>query len=275
MGDVSNLFFAAAPEAPEHINVLLYGPPGSGKSTAAATAPGPILWVNAEGPNALAYARKTAAERGTQILEVRLERGQDIRQTLHDVLAHVRSGADPVPQTVVVDTIGKVREGLIKQLVSPGAKNSLQQFGEVARVLGEFVRFLRDEPVNLVVLAHREVADADGGDRIVRPLIGGALTESVPADMDIEAFCARITVEDEPRYVGQFVEERGREAKDRSGGLGKWRELDLGEWFVAFRDALTPADPLADAAADADDDAADGPDVDAGPVQPELEERAA
>jgi hypothetical protein len=61
MSDVStSLTFVDPPAAPETFNVLLYGPPKSGKSTAAATAPGPILWVSAEGPGALAYARKIA-----------------------------------------------------------------------------------------------------------------------------------------------------------------------------------------------------------------------
>lgn len=233
----TGLTFVEEPPAPEHLNLCLYGPTGSGKSTAAATAPGPILWVNADGPNALAYARKIARDSKTQIHEVRVEPGHDVRQTLRDVIKHVRDGAEPQVQTVVVDTVAKVREALIAQLVVPGAKNTMQQFGDVAKALGVFVRTMRDLPVNLILLAHESVDDAEG-DRIVRPLIGGALTETIPGEMDIVAYCAAHREDNAVQYLGQLVEGRGRRAKDRSGGLGATRRLDMTDWIDAFRAAL-------------------------------------
>jgi hypothetical protein len=241
--DLPGLTFVNAPPVPDTANTLLYGPPKSGKSTAAATAPGPILWVSAEGPGALAYARKTARERGTEILEVRIDRQTDARHVLREVIRHVRDQQEPQPRTVVVDTLAKVREALIRQIVVVGAKNSIQQFGEVARILREFIQTMRDLPVNLVLIAHQDVADADG-DRIVRPLIGGALTEEIPGEVDIIAYTHSFKDEDtgDRRYVGQLVEAKGRIAGDRSGGLGPVRPLDLSEWLVAYRAALAPSD---------------------------------
>lgn len=237
--DMPVLQFVEEPPAPEQFNVLLYGPAGSGKSTAAATSPSPILWVNAEGPNALAYARKTAAERAGRILEVRLDHQAtpDVRQTLREVIRYARDGRDPQIATVVVDTLAKVREALIQQLVVPGAKNSLQQYGDVAKALGGFVRTLRDLPVNVILIAHEDVADVDG-DRIIRPLIGGALTETIPGEVDVMAYCAVHREENKVSYLGQLIEGRGRRAKDRSGGLGVVRSLDMSEWLGTYREAL-------------------------------------
>lgn len=267
MSDVTGLIFEEPPATPDTANFLLYGPVKTGKSTAAATAPSPILWLSAEGPGALAYARKIAAARGTQIHEVRINRTtEDPRAVLRNVIQHVRAGTEPVPATVVVDTIAKVREALIRQIVVPGAKNSIQQFGEVARILREFVQMMRDLPVNLVVIAHQDVSDAEG-ERIVRPLIGGALTEEIPSEVDVIAYTHSF-VDDtsgDRRYVGQLVEAKGRVAGDRSGGLGAVRDLDLTEWLSAYRAALAPDEsdlpwngdgpaPAADDVPEGDDD---------------------
>ena len=236
----AGLQFVEEPGAPDTANFLLYGPPKSGKSSAAATAPGPILWLSAEGPGALAYARKIARERNTRIMEVRLTNGDDAKQTLREILLYVkRTEGKDAPVSVVVDTLAKVREALIVQLVQQGSKNSLQQYGEVAKVLREFVRVLRDMPVNMVLIAHQEIADADG-DRIVRPLVGGALTEELPGEVDVLAYTHSFDdpVAERRRYVGQLVEAKGRVAGDRSGGLGPTRDLDLSEWLSAYQAAL-------------------------------------
>jgi hypothetical protein len=239
--DLLSLVAPNGPQAPETFNVIAYGHPGSGKSTFAATAPGPILWLNLEGPGALAYARKTAASRGTQILEVRADKNVDVIAVLDQVYLHVHNRKDPQPQTVVVDTLGKLRDAILRQLAGTG-RPSLPQFGIAADKIGNFVRVMRDENVNLVLLAHADVQDSDEGERLVRPLIGGKLTDTLPAEVDVLTYCAAVRGEDGVSYVGQLVEARHRVAKDRSGGLGATRPLDLTEWLAAYRAALTPDD---------------------------------
>jgi hypothetical protein len=238
---MTDIVFIDADDAPETANILLYGETGAGKSTAAATAPGPIMWINAEGPGALAFPRKVARERGTQIYEARIPRGHSPRPVLRQVIEHLKNGTEPQVKTVVVDTVAKVRDGLIRDMVTPGAKNSIQQFGEVAKVLEEFVVIVRDLPVNLVLLCHEEISDVDG-ERIVQPLIGGTLTQKIPGDMDIMAYCGAVPDPDSKgmSYLGQLAPARGRRAKDRSGGLGQVQPLDLTVWLGMFRDALAP-----------------------------------
>lgn len=241
--DVPALTFAQAPAAPETFNLLAYGPPGSGKTTAAATLHplGPILWVNAEGAGALAYGRKVAGNQN--ILEVRIEQreGFDTAATLREVIRYVRGNETPRPATVVIDTLGKLREALIRQFVVPGAKNTLQQFGEVAKILAGTIQVLRDEPVNLVLLAHEHVEDADG-ERIVRPLIGGALTDTIPGEVDVMTYTSRVHGDDGEQFLGQLVDARGRRTKDRSGALGPFRPLDFAAWLADYRAALAAED---------------------------------
>lgn len=240
----AGLMFVQAPPAPETFNVLLYGQPKSGKSTAAATAPGPILWINAEGSGALGYARLMASTRDTGIFEVAIDKKlKNAASILDDVYKHVAKQREPIMTTVVVDTLAKVRDALIAKMVIPGAKNTLQQFGQVADKLGGFINAMRDLPVNLILIAHADMRESDEDGRIVVPLIGGKLTETVPGEVDVVAFCAPLTTDEGTRYFGQLVERKGRIAGDRSGSLAGEqgiRELDMSEWLSTYRVALTP-----------------------------------
>lgn len=233
---MSGLTFVAAPAAPETFNVLLYGPPKAGKTTAAATAPGPIMWVNLEGPGALGHARRVAAQRGTVIHEVRPERTDKLRPVLDSVYQHVVSGAEPQVCTVVVDTLGKARDQLARNI--GGDHPQIQHWGEVAKILEGFVVALRDRPVNLILIAHEAIKDSDAGDRIVEPLIGGATTAKVCGEVDVIAYCGRVEDDDGVRYMGVLTERKGRRAGDRSGALGGARELDLSEWLEVYSAAL-------------------------------------
>jgi hypothetical protein len=161
-----------------------------------------------------------------------------------------------------VDTVAKVREALIAQIVVPGSKNSLQQFGDVAKIIREFVRALRDEPINLVLIAHQDVSDVDN-ERIVRPLVGGALTEELPGEVDVVAYTHSYVDEESStrKYVGQLVEAKGRIAGDRSGGLGPVRDLNLADWLETYRTALRPDESDLPFAADFKPQAEDEPEI--------------
>jgi hypothetical protein len=231
------LTFAAVPAAPETFNVLLYGPPKAGKTTAAATAPGPIMWLNLEGPGALGYARRVAAHRNVDIHEVRPAREANLHAVLSDVVRHITSGEQPQVQTLVVDTMGKMRDHLARNI--GGAHPQIQHWGEVAKIIEGFVVALRDWPINVVLLAHEAIKDSDAGDRIVEPLIGGATTAKVCGEVDVIAYCGRVEDDQGVRYMGVLAEHNGRRAGDRSGGLGKSRPLDLAEWLSTYSAALS------------------------------------
>jgi hypothetical protein len=187
---------------------------------------------------------------------VRFPRLQDRRRARHadprgrDPEARRRRRADPprrprllegwdgaAAATIVLDTVGDVRDRLAKQFVNPRAKDTRSQWGEVAKVLKEFVaraprrageprdararerrghRRRPDRPARDRRRAHRGHPERDGRRRLLRR--------------------RHATRRRRRAYEAVFVEVKGRRAKDRSNGLGVHRVIDLSEWLPQFTD---------------------------------------
>lgn len=231
MSDIGGLTFVNPEAAATYWNILLYGPAKNGKTVAAASAPGPILYVNAQGPAALRFARKRY---GGKLREVAFEG----KQTLDLVVRHLREGKGG-EQTVVLDTLGDVHQAVLRAL--GGNKPQIQHYGAANTAVYEFVKAVRDLPVNVVLIAHEQVDDSEEAGATRRPLTGGQkLPEQVMGEMDIIAYCGVHQPDDKkpPRYMGQLVQARGRRCGDRSGALGAARELDLSEWISTATEAM-------------------------------------
>lgn len=218
-----SLEFVQPTAAPPTINALLYGPPGTGKSMGAATAPGPILYLNAEGPGATRLVHQTY---GDKIREVTVTGAK----TLDEAFVYARDGGGG-EQTLVIDTVGEVYRILLEEI--SGARPSLQNYGDVNIKIERFIRALRDLPINVVLIAHEQVDDEEG-QATRRPMTGGKkLPEQVMAQVDVVAYTGVIpATDDQPRrYVGQLVEAKGRRAKSRwVDAFGEMRDLNLTEW---------------------------------------------
>lgn len=228
---MSKLDFVKPTEVPPTINVLLYGPGGVGKSVNASSAPGPILYGNAEGENALRYARGKWGDE--KIHEYPIASAKD----LDELYLYVRGGCEE--KTLVIDPVGEVYQRLVEELAG-GGRASLQNYGDVNTKIERFVRAVKDLPINVVLICHEQVDDEEG-EVTRRPMTGGKkLPEKLVAAVDVVGYCA-VLAESEGtprRWVAQLVEANGKRAKDRSGGLGKVRDIDISEWLPVYIEAI-------------------------------------
>lgn len=220
------LKFVEKPPAQSEYRFLLYGSPGSGKTTAALSAPGPILLINADRPTASRAARNHNPD--TLIREVQFD-GAD---TLRDVYLHIKEKKDDT-KTVVLDTVGEAYKMLLDKAAGNAPRPSLAQYGDAQTIIDRWVRAMRDLPVNLVLVAREEIADDDDAGRIIRPETGGKKTpEVLMGQMDVVAYCAVVrNQENHAQYVAQLAPGYGRRAKDGSGVLGETRSTNVGQWI--------------------------------------------
>ncbi len=92
------LTFIEPSSAAPTLNILLYGPGGTGKTVNACSAPGPVLVGNAEGESALRFARGRWGD--DKIHEFPIAKAAD----LDALFLHVREGCEE--KTLVIDSIG-------------------------------------------------------------------------------------------------------------------------------------------------------------------------
>ncbi len=214
-----------------HINVLLYGPPKTGKTVGAATAPGPLLYLNAEAPNAtrFAHTRREFAEASVEGLE-----------TL--VAATEETGKY---ETVVLDPIGEVYRLVLEGLSGRALSPAIQQYGDTGTHVERFCRYLCEQPLNAVFVCHElPVKDEESGHFEKLPFTGTnnpAFGQKLMAMVDVIGYTGVVKEGDkEPEYVAQLFNGGGRRGGDRFGVLGASRSIDLTEWRDLAAAAMKP-----------------------------------
>lgn len=226
------------PSVPPGLKVLLYGASGSGKTTGALSAPGPILLLNAEGPDSAQYAR----DQGAEIHEVEVT-GLGVMEAAYFRLLR-QEGGEP---TVVVDSLGEVYRALLEEISGKAIRPTLPQYGEATVRLERFCRALRDLPHHVVwVAGERPIKDEETGGFERLPITGTTnpdLGSKVMAMSTVTGYCGYLPPEGtgDGRWVAQLYNGHGRRGKDRTSKLtGGVRDVNLTEWVQL---AGRPLDP--------------------------------
>jgi hypothetical protein len=229
-----------------HVNVLLYGPPKSGKTAGACSMPGGVLLLNADLPNAAWYAHSQDPE--GRIGELQYGGLAMLAEIVTMVQQPVASGAERVWDTVVVDTVGELYRRLLDEVSDDALRKTLPQYGDAGTYVERFCRALCEAAINAVFVCHEApIKNEATGEFESLPLTGTsnpALGQKLMGMVDVIGWTHRFEQEDGTvEYVAQLVTEQGRRGGDRFDVLNEgpgYRRLNLAEWMEAIRKKTAP-----------------------------------
>ncbi len=239
-----NSLFATLEDKEEHLNVLLFGREGSGKTTAACTMAnlgyGKVLVVNAEG----GLKKNTLKRRGIDVSRIVLwpNTGEPITHSglveAYDVIKADLEKDSKSWAGVIFDSATEIVPALVDQVAQDRMNKSAKQgrpiegidafftdrsdYGTMSKMFRDVLRKYRDLPVHFVVTAlERRDVDDDTG----KVHYGPAVTPSIQSDLlgyvDIVMACSAAD-EDEGLPFRALTRSAGKyRGKDRLGVLPK------------------------------------------------------
>lgn len=180
-------------EEKEFLKVVIYGKPGTGKTTFASTFPKPAILIDI-GENGYLGVKNT---QGLEI--VKAKEIEDI-ETLYWYLKDNRDGI----KTVIIDTVSALQDlALEEQRLAKNSKISKEHYGdfgtmtkkdwgEISSRLKSLITDYRDLNMNVVFIAHERVfnseeEDTEGIDPSVGPRLMPSVSSTMNAAVDIVA----------------------------------------------------------------------------------------
>lgn len=243
--------------APAPLNVLLYGHPGTGKTTAALGMArlGKILLIDAE-----AGAKPRALrEHGIPVENVSTwpDNPSDLTYAgLEDLALELADDHDEFIG-IVVDSMSEVARRLIDAQVRSGVEKAerlgksrdrfqvnLEDYGVTSQMMRLLLRRFRDVPLHLALTAlERRDVDEDTGQVQYGPAMSPAIAIDTMGLVDIVAHTVVDTVGNQDFYIGETASLNRRRAKDRYGVLpGRMVDPTVDRMLAYINDELTKAD---------------------------------
>jgi hypothetical protein len=193
------------------VKAVLYGPPGSGKTTMGSTFPD-VLFLSAE--SGLLSVRDKALDVWTI----------DSWEDLEEAFAFLKAGGHKY-KSVVIDSLTECQKKLNEHIVRkfPGKRRdyedlmSMSDWGYSMDRFRRMCRAFRDLPMNVVFIA-LDQTEATEEETVTKPALSGkTLATELMGWVDAGIYCPGPTKDEDgnTKYLGQTVPAKGRMAKLR------------------------------------------------------------
>lgn len=163
------------------ISALIYGQPGSGKTTLACSAPNAVLFDFDGGVNRINGAH--------QVPTVQISCWEDTQEALKEIEAEM-----PECQTIIIDTVGKMLDYMSAYIIKQDSKMAqrdgslqLKGYGVRKTMFSNFIKSLAISGKNVIFVAH-EREEKQGELTVKRPEIGGSSAADLMKDIDIMGY---------------------------------------------------------------------------------------
>ena len=170
------------------IKALIYGDPGSGKTTLALSSPTPLL-LDFDG----GVQRVNGA---FQCPTLQVESWEQVNQAL----AEIESGSVPC-KTIVIDTAGKMLDYMGASIIKENVKYrkndgslTLQGYGVRKSMFINFLKRVGVMGKHVVFVAHMR-EEKDGDTRLIRPEIGGSSAGDLIKELDLVGYMSKVGVD--------------------------------------------------------------------------------
>lgn len=229
-----------------HLNVLLYGISGNGKSTCTATAPGNVCYLLSE-PQAkkaiqdkvrrdiAAGLREPGSLEIFEIEEKRDANGKIVRtkmEHLNQTLASLERDPEGF-DSVVLDSLSDMQESHVDSIEEKNGKMRVQDWGRVIKDTEKLCRRLRDMKMHTFVIT---LADEDKDDEsrvYYRPALKGRkLPHSLPKYFNLVTYIDKINRDGENIHIARMNAPSNRFTTKAPMALDKVEPTDIREWIA-------------------------------------------
>lgn len=206
-----------------HLNFLIYGEAGAGKTWLASTAQdhadtSPVLFLDVEGGTTTIRKRKDVDVKRVTSYEDMVE--------VHSMLYKENDG---YYKTVIIDSLSELQKfdmgAIMKELANrrpdldpdvPG----MREWGKSSTRMRKIVRGFRDLPMHTIMTCLVDIDRDENNVLMFRPQLPGKLKVDIAGFMDIVGYLSSTVENDERIRKIQFAATRRVTAKDRTSSLG-------------------------------------------------------
>ena len=233
------------------MSTVIWGPSGGGKTTLAATAPRPILWVNfdPDGTSSL------MDQDGIFIADFSMESSNKVETFKHENAGGIKQVLDDHPEikTVVFDSITSFNEMALRHGVKGASMEmpTLQGYGRrnsyTMQAIMSIIRVTGALDKHVIFIAHEDVPKTDEmtGAMMVSILVGGKMQSEIPIKLS-EVWYLEDTGKDRKITIrssrlrkpmkSRMFSTSGDSSFTWSFDPESWTGGGIGEWYKAWVD---------------------------------------